>query len=115
MRNKFLAMREFFDSTNSTTRDVAKQVYKGHWDRFFANEAEFAVMWHTKLTSHNPITSSKVHPVTEKQMMYEVKFVISKWMVDGHPINYLFYVRNCAEHDIHMESEAWFDLLVNGN
>ncbi|KAL6279081.1 hypothetical protein ACE6H2_015962 [Prunus campanulata] len=59
---------------------------------------------------HNDV--AKVHPVTEKQMMYEVKFVISKWMVDGHPIHFLICVRNCVEHGTHMESEAWFDLLM---
>ncbi|XP_008246076.1 PREDICTED: uncharacterized protein LOC103344231 [Prunus mume] len=112
MRDRFLAVRLFFDSTDSTSRANAVQIYKGYWNLLFANEPECAVMWHTNVTAHNPISSGKDHPVTKDPMTYAVNFIISKWMVDGHPIHFLICVRNCAEHGTHMESEEYFDLLV---
>lgn len=110
MRARFLFVRLLFDSTDFVARENAIKLYKGYWDSFFANEAEFVVMWHIQLRAHNPITSNKDNLVTKQKMSYEVKFIISKWMVDEHPIHFLISVRTYAEHGTHLENEAWFDL-----
>ncbi|XP_021816500.1 uncharacterized protein LOC110758864 isoform X3 [Prunus avium] len=113
MRARFLFVRLFFDSSNGVARENAINVYKSYWDSFFANEAEFEVMWHRQLRAQNPITTKRLNLVTNEEIKYAVRFIIPKWMVDGHPIHFLITVRNCAEHGTHLESEEFFDLHVS--